>query len=943
MLCVGIGLVAAVAVVTSIPLYAEAINYAALRQEVFKAQSRPPFGFLYRYVGAWSGPISWDRYLPADRYMTEQAAGTIGLPLRRLVRHVKTDRFQLFPASEATYGGTRTPLEWVDVGFISDLQEHIEILDGYSPPLAEAGDAAFSVLVHENLANRLGLQPGERYILFGGRREGAENLPAQLTIYISGVWRPVNPRSNFWFYQAFAFEKTLLVPEETLERHIAPKVKDEVFLAVWYLLFDGEGVRTEHVDRLLARIGAANREAATILANLSLDFSPVELLEEHKKTATLLTILLYVFAIPIVGLVLYFIVLVSGMIVQRGRHEIAMLRSRGTSSAQVVGIYLVEGLVLGAVALGVGPYIARVLAQIMRNARSFLSFAPSAALPLRFSAASVRAAVGAVALGLAAGLVPALSASGYTIVTHKQDVARAMRKPFWQRYYVDLMLLIPPLYGYYLLRQRGTVAVLGRELTYGSDPFQNPLLFLVPTLFLLAWALLFARAFPALMEALAWLGSKLPGAAPLLALRHLSRASEYYIGPLLLIVLTLGLATFSSSMAETLEQHLLHRVYYEVGADLRLVESGASPAGEEDLVVASSSAPSSGGAAAEGEGQEEENAIRWLFLPVLEHLAIPGVQGAARVGTYEATARVVDGTVEGRFVGVDRLDFMSVAFFRRDFSDAPLGALMNILALRSDALLVHRSFLAEHGLKIGDRLELLVRAFGDTRRVSFTVAETLDYFPGVYPEDGPFFVGNLEYLFQEMGRQYPYDVWLKTDGRDAQEIARGVEEMGLRVLSVQDAHRMVEQEQSRPEQGGAFGLLSIGFVTAAALTMLGFLLHSMLTFRERFIEMGVLRAVGLSVGQMAAFLGCEQFLLLATGLGVGTGLGVWTSRVFVPFLQVRGGPHPQTPPFVVEIAWGDVYKVYAIFGGMLILAIMIMVSSLIRMKVFQAIKLGDTG
>jgi len=138
-----------------------------------------------------------------------------------------------------------------------------------------------------------------------------------------------------------------------------------------------------------------------------------------------------------------------------------------------------------------------------------------------------------------------------------------------------------------------------------------------------------------------------------------------------------------------------------------------------------------------------------------------------------------------------------------------------------------------------------------------------------------------------------------------------------------------------------FGLLSIGFLASAFLTVLGFLFYSVLSFRRRFVELGMLRAIGLSVGQMATLLTCEQGLIIGLGMGIGTLLGVIASDLFIPFLQVRAGLHPQTPPFIVQIAWEQIGIIYAIFGGMLVLAIIITMILLGRMRVFQAVKLGE--
>ena len=61
-----------------------------------------------------------------------------------------------------------------------------------------------------------------------------------------------------------------------------------------------------------------------------------------------------------------------------------------------------------------------------------------------------------VGLAVLALLIPALAASRHTIVTFKWERARALLRPLWQRYFLDFLLLVPPLYGWYLLRQQGT-------------------------------------------------------------------------------------------------------------------------------------------------------------------------------------------------------------------------------------------------------------------------------------------------------------------------------------------------------------------------------------------------------------------------------------------------------------------------------------------------------
>jgi putative ABC transport system permease protein len=925
-----LGWTAAVGLSLSVPLYADAVNYRLLREELETArEGRPAFAFRFRYIGSWHGAVDWEDVQQADAYLRGPVATDIGLPLESVVRHFRTDNFRLFPTSEAAYADVREPLEWIAIGFISDLAEHITLLEGALPAPSSLTDEAMEALIYHKLADELGLQVGEEYILFGRKRAGARSgEPVQMPVRIAGVWRATNPEDTYWFYGPDTFDHTFLVPEPTFVGRIAPTLTGEVYLGVWYLLLDGSAVHTDDVPPLLGRIAAAETRAASLLPKTALDLSPAEAMKKYRSQAYLLMILLSVFAIPVLGLILYFVALTAGMAVRRQQTEIAVLRSRGTSRWQVLGVYLLEGLVLGAVALGLGIALGQGIALAMGQIRSFLTLVRRPPLPVQLSASGLRFAIGAIILALLATLLPALSAAGHTIVTHKQEQARELRRPLWQRYFLDLILLAPPLYGYYLLRQRGTISVnLGGGAT--SDPFQNPLLFLVPTLFIFALGLLFIRFFPLLISALAWLADWLPGTSLILALRHLARSSRHYTGPLLLLILTLGLAAFTASMALTLDDHLVDRVYYQVGADLHLAEMGESTETPQDPFAPQMPQP------------EEEAGPKWLFLPVEDHLLVEGVEAAARVGEYRARS-TLGNREEGTFIGVDRVDFSRVAFFRRDFAPDSLGALMNLLALNPRALLVERGFLARNGLNVGDLLRLELTMDGQRRTVEFVVAGALDLFPTQYPEDGPFFVGNLDYAFQQVGDEYPYDVWLATDGeRPAKDIVADLRELGFLIIDHDDAREMILREQTQPARQGLFGLLSAGFLAAAGLTVLGFLLYAVFSFRRRFIELGVLRAIGLSVAQMAAFLAGEQLALIVTGAAAGTGLGVWASQLFIPFLQVRSGLHPRTPPFVVQIAWADIFQIYGVFGVMFLAAVAAMLVLLIRMRVFEAIKLGE--
>ncbi len=936
--CLIMGLAAAVALTVAVPMYAEGVNYNLLNTSLARAAAeshRSSFTFVFSYVGAWYKPITVEQYQPVDTYLSEGAAGTIGLPLQEgaegLTRSVSTDGMQLYPDGQINRDRR---LEVVKLAYVSNIFEHIQVIDGSLPATQEG---AIEVMASLKMANDLGLQIGENYLLYQAGQDGYP--PVQLSVRLAGVWAPTNPSSEFWFYPPESFEKRLLVTEETFFGPVVESLPLPVSDAVWRLSFDGSSIHSSAVPGLLARIGRVQNQAAGALPNTTLDSSPAQALQEYRKQALALTSTLLVFSAPVLALILYFLGLVASMLVARQRSEIAVLRSRGASRRLVVAIYLLEWTGMGGVALALGAWLSTWLAYLVSRVQSFLDFSLIGGLYLRMGWDSLAFGVTMVVLAVIFSIWPAWQAGRDTIVSYRQEQARSRRKPLWQRAYLDLLLFLPAFYGLYTLSQVGsqdTLRVLGRSLGK-INPFENPLLFMVPTLFILAAGLLVARLLPRLLAGLAWLSAHNRWTVPVLALRQLSRSSSSHMGPLVLMVITLSLAAFVSSMAHTFDSSLEDSIYYEIGADLNLVESG------EFTGETSSNQPRQTGTTTQRPTQPSDGPAVWNLLPVSDHLKLPGVQAAARVGRYEAELQVGGRRNSGRLIGVDRTDFPNVAFFRIDFAPESLIGLMNRLAPEPAALLVDRSTWERLSLSPGDQVQMNVTFFGERRTLGFEAAGIVDYFPSLYPSDGPFFIGNLDYIFESFGGLLPYDVWLRTiPGTDTGDVVRGLNQMGVVVVRTQDARQALQQAYTTPSRQGVLGLLSAGFLAASLLTVTGFLVYALLSFHQRFIQLGVLRAIGLSVSQMGAALALEQALLVFSGLTAGTGIGILAAFLFIPHLPMVGIDRPDILPSVVQIAWADILRIYAVFGTMFAVGVGATLTSLRKMKLFQAVKLGET-
>lgn len=946
-----LGLVIAVALAVGVPLYADGINFSMLNRALTQASEqsrRAPFNFVFRYIGSWHGAVDIDSYDPVDGYLSGQVNGVIGLPRQSLTRYIATDSLQLYPQMERINRARR--LEIVRLAFQSEMSDHIEIIEGTLPQPVAASDTgeqpAIEALASLSMANTIGLKVGETYLLYQPGDGGA--TPYRQLVKITGVWVKKGLGSqnaeadDYWsFYSAESFEKKLLIPEETFRGPVAAGLELPLIEAGWRIAYDGSDVSSSSIPTLLRRISQAQNDANAYLVNTDLETSPAQALRLYQRDSKSLTGLLFAFSAPVLGLIALFLGLTASMLVRRQRGEIAVLRSRGASRGWVASVYLIEWLFLAGLAMVIGPWLGMAIARLVGLTESFLDFSAilsaNADFPLRLTLSALGA--GAVAAGMAVlfSLLPAWIAGRDTILSYKRELARARQHPLWQRMFLDVLLLIPSLYGLYTLNAQGRLRLFGQSLG-STNPLENPAVFLLPAMFITGMSLLTLRIMPLIMSGLAWLAGQLPHPAPLIALRQLARSPGSYRGPLLLTILTLSLAGYVASMAHTLDNSIKDSAYYSVGADLNLVEGGEYT-GEEPQTPGGPNQP---GQPTPPPSQDSDLPAVWNFLPVSDHRNLPGVVAAARVGRFDSTLQGSGRSMEGELLGIDRQDFSEVAFYRYDFSQEALNELLNRMGFDQDALLVDRRTWERLSLAVGDSVDVRVRVGSEYVETPFKVVGALDYFPTRYPEDGAFFLANLEYLFESWGGLQPYDVWLRTTSdADTTNIIRSINNLGISVITVQDARMQVETAFASPNRQGMLGMLSVGFLAALMLTVVGFWLYALTSVQERFIQLGVLRAIGFSIRQVGAALALEQLFLTIIALVTGTGIAVLTATLYIPHLPASIGTHPGIPPYLVEIAWGEMLSLYIAFGVVLLVGVGFAIVSLGQMKIFQTVKLGE--
>ncbi|MBN1287400.1 MAG: ABC transporter permease [Anaerolineae bacterium] len=894
-----LGLSAATTLALSLTLYVDAVNTTLLAGSL----DDPPYTFRFRYLGSWESPIAPADVERATGVIQSDFAAAIGTPVLRATQFTGGGNWNV-----TRQGEKPAALGSYTLGVLEGTDAQMRITAGEWPPESYTGDA-LPVMMAEKLLLQTGLQVGDTLT---AARAGA---PAPLTLEVVAMWTPVDSGDPAWILTPKFFDQVFLLRRDDLATALEGIVLpiEEVD---WQVIFDGAGLRTSDVDGLLGGIIDGQRIMTAALPGIRLDLSPEEELRAFNEEVDRLTQQLVIVVLPVAGLILYFVTMLADMLVGRQQQEDVTLSSRGMKRRKLLGLHTLLWVILAGVALCAGMVVSPAVVQLIGRTASFLRFdADAAPLDVVFTREVILAGALTGLLAASAGLRIAWRTTGQSINTFRRAQARS-GKAWWQRMYLDLMLLAPALYILYTLQAQGGLA------TGAQDPFSDPLVFLAPTLFSLGFTLLFLRIYPFLLNQAARLIALSSNIALLMALRELTRSIGRYRGTLLMMCFTLSLIGFTASMASTLDRSLEDVIEYQVGA-------------ERVLVVASEAQTEE---AASDDGSTTLTVTGYNTLPASNLLEIDGVYAVSRVGRYETEIVLPSQRAAGTVLGIDREAIAAIAYFREDYAGEPLADLLNRLWGHRTGVLLSAAAAETYNLKVGQTITLRISALNEWYETEVPVMGVMDYFPTLDPREGFFAVTNIDPIFELVGTELPHNIWLRlAPGADGAAVLEQVQALGFPVLDWLDPAELIAEAQAEPTRRGVLGFLSVGFVAAILLTLVGSVIQSTASFRAQAVQIGSLRAMGLSALAVGAYLLLSQGIAALGGIAGGTLIGMLTTLLFLPLLDFSGG----LPPYLVRVAWNDITLVYGVFAAVLFGITVLTTVFLSRQQVSTLVKLGD--
>jgi putative ABC transport system permease protein len=913
------GVVLAVGLLTSSAFFSQAVDRVILSQELTalsQKTGRIPFSMRVYFLPSARVPVSLASAEELAGDVSDTLASEIGLPLLHLGIQVESGGLMLLPPSNDTrYAANKSFLNTINLVYIANVADHLAVVAG--EPLGDyppVDSNTLDVWMHADLAAEMGVAVGERFQVAVNLRQA----PRQ--VVVRGLWRAQERSERFWFSNPdTTLRNAFLITRSDYIAFAEPMLAAKSGFVNWHIILDDQPINpayaADYVDGFEKGMVVINQ----YLLGARLDVSPLDPLRAFVQRQATLTMVLLGFNVPAFLFLLYFLMLIALIIARWQQRETALLVSRGMGANTVLGLTLLEQLLLFVVGMPLGLALGMWLARRMGDTASFLVFDKRPPLPVSLQGLNYPLLAIALGVTLLARLLPTWGATRQSVVEQAREGGRPLRAPFWQRIYADVLLVAPTYYAYDQLAKQGTLALRAGEPA--DQLFQDPLLVLVPALFVLTAVLLAMRLFPWFMRLLDLLASRTPWLIWHLALRQLGRSSQGYINPLLLVAVSLGMGVYTRSLAASLDQWLADQVHYRVGADITFTPTPPLREGESEPPVDGAYIP-----------------------PPYEFSRLPGVEAATRVGDYPMRVLASSGEKRGRLIALDRVEFSRVAWFRRDFARESLGGLMNALASAPESVLVTQQFLDDHRLQVGDEFNMRVNLSTIYQYVgAFRIAGVYYYFPTVQPDELTM-IGNLEHLFTEGGTEFVHQIWLRMRSQTlGDELFAALKTMSLEPAFRRDVWAILHKEQGKMERVGIFGTLSVGFVAATLMAILALLVHSYASLQERLYQFGVMRAIGLKHVQVIGQVVVEYGVLSAYGALVGAAVGLITAQVFAPFFRIPDTAGAPPPPLIPLIEQDASLQLALLFATLMILAELLVLARGLGARLFDALRMGHQG
>lgn len=274
---------------------------------------------------------------------------------------------------------------------------------------------------------------------------------------------------------------------------------------------------------------------------------------------------------------------------------------------------------------------------------------------------------------------------------------------------------------------------------------------------------------------------------------------------------------------------------------------------------------------------------------------------------------------------------------------------LNAMSQNSRAILLSSNFRDVYGYEVGD---VLLYTNGDGFSIRGIIYGFVDYWPsfsvvsnvkdnsGKYQQVNNYLiVANLAQIQSSWGVM-PYEIWIDVED-STQFLYDYAEESDTRYTKFVDVSAELITLKNDPVFQGTNGILTVGFVVVLLLCTTGFLIYWILSIHSRTLQFGIFRAMGMSLREILSMLVTEQLFISGMSIGIGVLVGKICSSLYIPLIQIAYSAADRAIPLEIISDPSDDLRLGIVIGLMIVLCMIILGVLISRIRISQALKLGE--
>jgi len=680
------GAILASAIVSCIPMYSNAIFQRLLIKDLEQMQKDTT-----KYPGTYSVEMigkSREEYQKVDKIMYSKYASQISLPIKDKTAVIITDPFNIEEERK-----TKTWRKSVisSIAAFKNIEEHITLLHGRLPENNSQNDV-YEVIVSQNAAKNLDLILNNTHILT--KTVSYSETKTIAKVKVVGIFTYKDKADAFWDEDNYRnLDDRIVMLESDVERITENRELLKIYSMKWMYFYDYYELKSENIKKIISTI---YEQRLTARVNLNL----LGVVEEYLSRQKDLSITLWILTLPFIVIICFFTLMISGLIVKNDENEISVLKSRGAGTFQIFFLYIIQSLIMAGIAFIIGPILGKSICRIMGASNGFMELVSRKSLPIRITAEIYQFSLLAAAIFVVFVLIPAFRACRTSIVQYKRKKNTENKQAIWEKFFLDIVVLLISVYGLYKFSDRQNV--LQKTGASGQELQIDPILYMISTLFVIGIGLLFLRLYPYLINCIYQLGKNRWNSVLYYSLINTRRIESNARFIMLFIILSISFGVLSSNQARTINQNLEDKIRYETGADIVLypysrvvLDSPMSPAKSfippPDPVALRNYKP---------------EVLEYDEVPYREYQNLDGIEGITRV--FEEEKSIVKGNSvdleEVKVLGIVPHEFAKLAWFRNDLLPFHINKYMNVMTQSPNAALLSKDM--QEKFDLGDSISI---------------------------------------------------------------------------------------------------------------------------------------------------------------------------------------------------------------------------------------------